>query len=248
MDAQRHKLEILESKDKLFTPPLKTQLMLGKHAASIYTLVAFYDFQAEICTTCYECGLDKHHFDNGKDCFSVIYLRNKRVFNVVFDPTTLEVDCSCKMFKRIGILCRHSLWVLNAKGVNKLSEQHVLKSSIDDLQELLEKLKVNSSELLEKKNSLVEQTKDHDFEDFVGCKAPEVINIQNPKVSSNKGTRKESDTNDKEAHRSIIPKRCKTCAKIAGHNSRTCVTPLNFRPLNETKTIKDERKFGYYIQ
>ena len=56
----------------------------------------------------------------------MIYLRNKRVFNVVFDPTTLEVDCSCKMFKRVGILYRHSLWVLNAKGVNKLFEQHVL--------------------------------------------------------------------------------------------------------------------------
>ncbi|XP_057517941.1 protein FAR1-RELATED SEQUENCE 5-like [Amaranthus tricolor] len=246
MDTQRHKLEILESKDKLFTPPLKTPLMLEKYAASIYTLAAFYDFQAEFCTACFECGLDTHHFDNGKDCFSVIYLSNKRVFNVVFDPTTLEVDCSCKMFKRVGILCRHSLWVLNAKCVNKLSEQHVLRrwtklafktpiydvngvqlidsvindpkkrmlgdvwnevhrcvglaeSSIDDLQELLEKLKVYSSELLEKKNSLVEQTKDRDFEDFVGCKAPEVISIENPKVSSNKATRKESDTNDKEA-------------------------------------------------
>ena len=96
------------------------------------------------------------------------------------------------------------------------------ESSIDDLQELLEKLKVYSCELLEKKNSLVEQTKDQDFEDIVGCKALEVISIQNPKVSSNKGTRKESDTNDKEAHRSIIPKHCKTCGKIVGHNRRTC--------------------------
>ena len=75
---------------------------------------------------------------------------------------------------------------------------------------------------LEKKNSLVEQTKDQDFEDFVSCKAPEVINIQNPKVSSKKGTRKESDTNDKEAQRSIILKRCKTCGKFVSHNSHTC--------------------------
>ena len=96
------------------------------------------------------------------------------------------------------------------------------ESSIDDLQDLLDKLKVYSSELLEKKNSLVEQTKDQDFEDFVSCKAPEVISIQNPKVSSNKGTRKESDTNEKEAHRFIIPKHCKTCGKIAAHNSHTC--------------------------
>ena len=26
------------------------------------------------------------------------------------------------------------------------------------------------------------------------------------------------------------------------------VTPLNFRPLNETKTVKDGRKFGCYIK
>ena len=64
--------------------------------------------------------------DNGKDCFSVIYLDNKRVFNVVFDPKTLEVDYSCKMFRRVGILCRHSLWVLITEGVNKLSKQHIL--------------------------------------------------------------------------------------------------------------------------
>ena len=56
MDSQRHKLEILESKDKLFTPPLKTPLMLEKHAASIYTLAAFYDFQAEIGAACLNMG------------------------------------------------------------------------------------------------------------------------------------------------------------------------------------------------
>ena len=52
------------------------------------------------------------------------------------------------------------------------------ESSLEDLQDLLEKLKVYSSEVLEKKNSLVEQTKDQDFENFVGCKAPEVISIR----------------------------------------------------------------------
>ena len=98
----------------------------------------------------------------------------------------------------------------------------LVESSIDDLQDLLEKLKVYSSELLEKKNNLVEQIKDQDFEDFVGCKASEIISIQNPKVSSNKGTRKERDTNEKEAHRSIILKRCKTCGKFVSHNSHTC--------------------------
>ena len=69
IDAQSHKLKILESMDKFFTPPLKTPLMLEKHAASIYTLAAFYDFQAEICATYFECELDKHHFNNGIDFF-----------------------------------------------------------------------------------------------------------------------------------------------------------------------------------
>ena len=88
---------------------------IGK-TCCIYIYPAFYDFQAEICTACFECGLDEHHVDSGKDCFSVIYLGSKRVFNVVFDPTTLGVDCSCKIFRGVGILCRHSLWILNAKG------------------------------------------------------------------------------------------------------------------------------------
>ena len=76
--------------------------------------------------------------------------------------------------------------------------------------------------LLEKRNSLVVQTKEQDFEDFVGCKASTVISIQNPKVYSNKNNKKENSTVDKNAHMSIIPKRCKTCEKITNHNSRTC--------------------------
>ena len=67
--------------------------------------------------------MNEHRVDNGKDIFPVIYLGNKRVFNFGFDLIILEVY---KMFRRVGILCRYSLWVLNANCVNKFSEQHVL--------------------------------------------------------------------------------------------------------------------------
>jgi hypothetical protein len=92
----------------------------------------------------------------------------------------------------------------------------------DDLVELLEKMKLYSAELLAKKNRGVEKTKRQELEKFVGCEAPKTISIQNPKQASNKGKRKEKDIEDEEEQRVTKQRQCKTCGKVAGHNSRTC--------------------------
>ncbi|XP_057529913.1 protein FAR1-RELATED SEQUENCE 1-like [Amaranthus tricolor] len=97
----------------------------------------------------------------------------------------------------------------------------------DDLVELLQKIKLYSAELLAKKNRGVEKTKRLELEKFLGCEAPKTITIQNPKQSSNKGKSKEKDpkqkdTEDEEEQRVTKQRQCKTCGKVAGHNSHTC--------------------------
>ena len=61
----------------------------------------------------------------------------------------------------------------------------------------------------------------------MGCEAPKTIKIKNPKQSHKKGKRKEKDpkqkdTEDEEEQRVTKQRQCKTCGKVAGHNSHTC--------------------------
>ena len=126
MVAQLHKMETLDSKCKLFSPP-KTQMPLEKHASSVYTYLIFKDIQEQIHSACDECGLEKNFLRDGKDVSCVAHFNTNRVHEVVYDEQTLNVECSCKMFKRLGILCMHSLWVLHTKSVKKFPKPYILK-------------------------------------------------------------------------------------------------------------------------
>ena len=274
MDIQRYMMQTLDSKCKLYSAPLKTRIPLEKHASSVYTDVVFKDFQEQILSARDECGFEKNFVRDGKDVYRVVHFNTGTIFEVVYDAQTLYVDCCCKLFKRVGVLCKHVLWVLHAKGVKYIPEPYILKrwskdasktpvydidgtlldgnnamesrkgvlgdvwnevhrcislaeDDEDDLVELLHKMKLYSAELLAKKNRGLEKTKRQELEKFLGCEAPKTITIQNPKQSSNKGKRKEKDpkqkdTEDEEEQRMTKQRQCKSCGKVAGHNSRTC--------------------------
>ncbi|XP_057529083.1 protein FAR-RED ELONGATED HYPOCOTYL 3-like [Amaranthus tricolor] len=274
MDVQRYMMQTLDSKCKLYSAPLKTRIPLEKHASSVYTDVVFKDFQEQILSARDECGFEKNFVRDGKDVYRVVHFNTGTIFEVVYDAQTLYVDCCCKLFKRVGVLCKHVLWVLHPKGVKYIPEPYILKrwskdasktpvydidgtlldgnsamesrkgvlgdvwnevhrcislaeDDEDDLVELLHKMKLYSAELLAKKNRGLEKTKRQELEKCLGCEAPKTITIQNPKQSSNKGKRKEKDpkqkdTEDEEEQRVTKQRQCKSCGKVAGHNSRTC--------------------------
>ncbi len=49
-----------------------------------------------------------------------------RKFNVKYDAASLSVSCSCMLFEERGLLCCHSLRVLNVNNVHEIPKQYIL--------------------------------------------------------------------------------------------------------------------------
>ncbi|KAJ0017403.1 hypothetical protein Pint_10201 [Pistacia integerrima] len=52
--------------------------------------------------------------------------RDSRVFDVLYNPSEMEVLCVCGMFNFRGYLCRHILSVLNQNGVPEIPSHYIL--------------------------------------------------------------------------------------------------------------------------
>ncbi|XP_074289372.1 protein FAR-RED IMPAIRED RESPONSE 1-like [Silene latifolia] len=50
----------------------------------------------------------------------------KKNFEVAYSPGTRKESCSCTMFERTGILCRHILWIFSASGIKTIPEDYVV--------------------------------------------------------------------------------------------------------------------------
>ncbi|XP_074270990.1 protein FAR1-RELATED SEQUENCE 5-like [Silene latifolia] len=47
--------------------------------------------------------------------------------NVAYSPDNMEITCSCSMFQRMGLLCRHCLWILHNQDFQKIPEQYIMQ-------------------------------------------------------------------------------------------------------------------------
>ena len=54
-------------------------------------------------------------------------MTNEEECKVIVNPTEEMVSCSCRLFERIGILCRHALKGLNLVKIKHLPERYILK-------------------------------------------------------------------------------------------------------------------------
>ncbi|XP_021770614.1 protein FAR1-RELATED SEQUENCE 5-like [Chenopodium quinoa] len=64
--------------------------------------------------------------ENGLEVAKVSEGNRIRTFDVVFNPTNYGTTCSCKLFYRQGIPCRHMIWVWKAKRFETIPEQYML--------------------------------------------------------------------------------------------------------------------------
>ncbi|XP_074313940.1 protein FAR1-RELATED SEQUENCE 6-like [Silene latifolia] len=132
MDQQRHTQKRLDNMDKHSSRNASTHLALEIHAAKVYTYSAFNKFKQEAIfsiDTCRTGGFTErgelevtHHKDSTR----------KKNFEVVYSPAlsddtgTRKASCSCTMFERTGILCRHIIWIFSASGIKTIPEDYVL--------------------------------------------------------------------------------------------------------------------------
>ncbi|KAK9747957.1 hypothetical protein RND81_02G026400 [Saponaria officinalis] len=127
MDAQRHKQSKLNSDNKSSLPQLKTPLALEVHASEIYTHNVFKDFQDELCVALYKCGM----VEMSKNVDFEVYIvndsmREAKTWDVSFTPNNNIITCTCCMFQKLGLLCRHALWVFKNKNMKRIPEKYIV--------------------------------------------------------------------------------------------------------------------------
>ncbi|XP_074305876.1 protein FAR-RED IMPAIRED RESPONSE 1-like [Silene latifolia] len=124
MDAQRWKYSKVIADDKNCYSKLTTPLLLEKQASEFYTIVIFHIFQVEVQAACYNCGhLPSPNSTGENDNISIIDREKDKEYKV--DLSDNKFSCSCKMFERIGILCRHILWVLKDRGFDHITKEYL---------------------------------------------------------------------------------------------------------------------------
>ncbi|XP_074290591.1 protein FAR1-RELATED SEQUENCE 3-like [Silene latifolia] len=108
-------------------PITSTHLAIEVHGAQVYSHRVFEEFQEEVkysIDTCKSRGFSEC------DSLEVTTIRDAnrdRNYEVTYCPDTLKATCSCRMFERKCILCRHVIWIYSSNGVKIIPEQCVVK-------------------------------------------------------------------------------------------------------------------------
>ncbi|KAK9689531.1 hypothetical protein RND81_09G065100 [Saponaria officinalis] len=131
----------------------------------------------------------------------------------------MEAKCTCRLFERKGIFCRHIIWVFSGKGLKKIPQLYIARRWTkyavgDELIDLItepteigdgvdekyieiekgdvEKLSTVIREFREKLAPSTEEvtSKHQELEMILGCTTTKDISILPPKHSKNKGSGK----------------------------------------------------------
>ncbi|XP_019159474.1 PREDICTED: protein FAR1-RELATED SEQUENCE 5-like [Ipomoea nil] len=106
------------------TPPLKTSLRIEREAASGYTLKVFYEVQEEIYAGCYTCRVRSITEDETSKTYVVVD-GNKETYTVILEYGSNTTTCTCRLYTRIGLLCRHVFVVLKNEQIIQIPPQHI---------------------------------------------------------------------------------------------------------------------------
>lgn len=127
LDGQRYNQCKKDYESEHTHPDCKTRSSIEEHAAEIYTISVFYDIQSEVEYAYYNCGLVSAAQGNDVQTFIIKEKIGSQTFQVDFNEESKETSCSCKMFLRKGLPCRHMIWVWHIKLVVKIPDQYILQ-------------------------------------------------------------------------------------------------------------------------
>ncbi|XP_031126315.1 protein FAR1-RELATED SEQUENCE 5-like [Ipomoea triloba] len=125
LEAQRHKQTKLNAQCEGYSPEFKTPLALERHVAQIYTITIFYEVQKEILGGCFFCRVVSICEDKGLMVY-VIKDEWNRVCSVEYNPIDFSAQCSCKLFQRMGLVCRHMFLVFKEAHLQSVPPQYVV--------------------------------------------------------------------------------------------------------------------------
>ncbi|XP_019172922.1 PREDICTED: protein FAR1-RELATED SEQUENCE 5-like [Ipomoea nil] len=244
IDCQRHKQAKLNAACEGHLPVVKTPLAIERYAAAVYTITVFYEVQVEIVAGCFDCSVVSSVVDGVlkrvgvEDTYGNVYI-------VVYNPTETTADYSCRMFQRVGLLCRHIFLVFKDARLDSILPCYLVsrwtrdayKHPIYDIEGVHDDVVVGvannrGDSKQELKLSFVNADtsigtsvgKSGVVQAFGGViRSPNIL-VHPPTVAKNKGSGKRfKSAKELAAERAAKSTReCKTCHKYDGHDSRNC--------------------------
>ncbi|KAK9671879.1 hypothetical protein RND81_12G060900 [Saponaria officinalis] len=126
MDQQRNTHKRLEMESNNSIPNPVTPLSLESHALTVYTHEVFYEIQEEIKTSMCGCGVVGYSRSGSVEVYNIEDSEKRRTFDVQYNGLTSDVLCTCKLFERRGLICRHIFWVFSNKLMKTIPERYVM--------------------------------------------------------------------------------------------------------------------------
>ncbi|CAM8913891.1 unnamed protein product [Rhodiola kirilowii] len=128
MDDQKNKRVKLQKESSSSFPIFKTQFQMEKHAAEVFSLRIFHEFQDEIVGAAFRCSNENTTETGNKSEYTIKdkdYNRTK--FKVLQCISSGFVTCSCNKYQSTGILFRHAFHVLSALDLCTIPKHYILK-------------------------------------------------------------------------------------------------------------------------
>ncbi|XP_074283086.1 protein FAR1-RELATED SEQUENCE 5-like [Silene latifolia] len=203
-------------------------------------------FQEEVMAAD-SCGVDDFEKEEHVRIIHVIDAETNRIFKVRLDLRSTDAVCECKLFERIGLLCRHIMWVYKGKGIGRIPSKYI----VDQFRQIVGVLKTLPAEHTEELASLLVEfrqklcieplTKDQEMEILLGCSSSSEVTIHPPEQARNKGSGKRLKSAKQQAiEKAAKPKRlCAYCKERVTHDRRTC--PLRIADEAAEKAAKKKK-------
>ncbi|XP_027368138.1 protein FAR-RED IMPAIRED RESPONSE 1-like [Abrus precatorius] len=94
--------------------------------AKVYTHTVYNLFQqefAQFLACCISLRIKTPHLIE----YVITKVNQQRSWTVIFDSSSTTINCSCKKFETMGILCCHALKVFEANDVKAIPDKYILK-------------------------------------------------------------------------------------------------------------------------
>ncbi|KAL2922832.1 Protein FAR1-RELATED SEQUENCE 5, partial [Bienertia sinuspersici] len=100
----------------------KSYRLMKEHVGGYHNMAA----SNELLAACFNCGLQSMIPDENIQIVTLIdHKRNSKMHTVRHHLENNSAECSCKMYEREGIPCRHILWVMKEKGLKSLPAAYI---------------------------------------------------------------------------------------------------------------------------
>ncbi|XP_074301546.1 protein FAR-RED IMPAIRED RESPONSE 1-like [Silene latifolia] len=106
-------------------PNLDTNIHFKKHGAIVYTHAVFKMFQEEV-KAAISCGIADFDKEDNLRIIFVEDAESNKTFKVTFNLSTTDAEYACKLFEKMGLLCRHIVWVYKGKGIRQIPSKYIL--------------------------------------------------------------------------------------------------------------------------